>query len=85
MKRLELKQILEKVSDLSRKYYRMYPTLYRDLLLWEDYLQCIEVRHRQKQRALKDKARMDILEAYNICDKTFYAILRRLRDLCEDV
>lgn len=85
MKRLELKKILEKCDDLSRKYYRLYPTLYRDLILWEDYLQCIEVRRKKKQRAAKDNARMDIMEAYRICDKTFYGIRTRLRSLCEDV
>ena len=85
MKRLELKRILEKSSDESRKYYRQYPTLYRDLILWEDYLQRVEVRCTKKQRALKNKARMDIMESYNICDKTFYAVRRRLKELCEDV
>ena len=85
MKRLELKRILEKSSDESRKYYRQYPTLYRDLILWEDYLQRIEVRCTKKQRALKNKARMDIMEGYNISDKTFYAVRRRLKELCEDV
>ena len=42
MKRAELKQILEKISPESRRFYRLSPTLYRDLVLWEDYLQCIE-------------------------------------------
>ena len=85
MKRLELKRILEKSSDFSRKYYRQYPTLYRDLILWEDYLLCVEARRTKKQHALKNKARFDIMEMYQISDKTFYAIRRRLRELCEDV
>ena len=85
MKRLELKKILEKCDDLSRKYYRLYPTLYRDLILWEDYLQRVEVRRIKKQRAARDNARMDIMEVYRISDKTFYRIRSRLKGLCEDV
>ena len=85
MKQVELKKILEKSDDLSRKYYRQFPTLYRDLILWEDYLQRIEIRCTKKQRAVKEKARLDIMEAYRISDKTFYLIRNRLRRLCDDV
>ena len=85
MKRLELKQILEKVSDLSRRYYRLYPTLYRDLVLWEDYLLLVEENRHKQIRALKERARIEICQHYSITDKTFYVIRRRLSDLCYDI
>ncbi len=37
MKRSKLKEILEKRKPESRRYYRLYPCLYRDLALWEDF------------------------------------------------
>ena len=57
MKRAELKQILEKISPESRRFYRLSPTLYRDLVLWEDYLQCIELNRKKKYRAVKKTTR----------------------------
>lgn len=85
MRRAELKEILEKNTDESRRYYRLYPYLYRDLMLWEDYLQCASLRRKQKYRAPKNGARYDVCEYYGISDKTFYTIRRTLRELCEDV
>lgn len=85
MKRTELKEILEKKDGHYQKIYRQYPTLHRDLTLWEDYLQLVVKNREQKIRAPKDRARMCICAHYGITDKTFYVIRTRLRDLCEDV
>ena len=85
MKRAELKQILEKISPESRRFYRLSPTLYRDLVLWEDYLQCIELNLQKKYRAVKNYARYEICSQYSISEKTFYSIRDVLSFLCDDV
>ncbi|MBO4578150.1 MAG: hypothetical protein J5688_05515 [Paludibacteraceae bacterium] len=85
MKRTELKKKLENPTPESRRLYRNYPHLYRDLILWEDYLQCVAQRRKEKIHAPKDRARNDILSYYGISEKTFYAIRRTLRALCSDV
>ena len=85
MRRAELKEILEEHTEESRRYYRQYPCLYRDLMLWEDYLLCVSLRRKQKYRAAKNGARYDVCRYYGISDKTFYVIRRTLCELCEDV
>ena len=85
MKRIELKQILENDTEKGKRYFRLYPTLYRDLLVWEDYLCLVKVKKAAKIRAPKGRARNEILETWNIGENTFYIIHRTLRDLCEDV
>lgn len=85
MTRTELKKKLEKPTQESRRLYRNYPTLYRDLILWEDYLACVAQMRKEKIHAPKDRARIIVLEYYGISEKTFYAIRRTLRELCSDV
>jgi hypothetical protein len=85
MKTAELKEKLEQSTAESRKYYRLYPTLYRDVLLWEDYCRLIETNRHKKYHAVKNSARYDVCEMYGICEKTFFAIRSELKDLCEDV
>lgn len=85
MRRSELKKILEKKCGDYQKFYRQYPTLYRDLVLWEDYLELVTMNYKKKIRAPKARARMDICEDYRMTDKTFYVIRNRLQDLCDDV
>ena len=85
MRRSELKEILEKKDDGYQKLYLRYPTLHRDLVLWEDYLQLVALNRKKKIHAPKDRARIEMCECYRMTEKTFYAIRTRLRDLCEDV
>ena len=85
MRRTELKEILQKNTEESRWYYHRYPCLYRDLMLWEYYLQCVSIRRKQKIHAPKNRARLDVCDDYAISEKTFYAIRRTLCELCEDV
>ena len=85
MTRTELKKKLEKPTPESRRLYRNSPTLYRDLILWEDYLQSVAQKRKEKVHAPKDRARNIVLEYYGISEKTFYAIRRTLRELCSDV
>ena len=85
MNRSELKKILEKKCGNYVKLYRQYPTLHRDLVLWEDYLQLVEKNRNKKIHAPKDEARISICEMYGITDKTFYVIRDRLMDVCDDV
>jgi len=85
MKRSELKKILEKKCGNYVKLYRQYPTLHRDLVLWEDYLLLVEMNRNKKIHAPKDEARISICEMYCITDKTFYVIRDRLLDVCDDV
>ena len=85
MTRTELKKKREKPTPESSRLYRNYPTLYRDLILWEDYLQCVAQRRKEKIHAPKDRARNIVLEYYGISGKTFYAIRSTLRELCSDV
>ena len=54
-------------------------------MLWEDYLRLVEVKRIAKIHAPKTRAREEIIEISGICDKTFYAIRDRLKDLCDDV
>ena len=81
MKRSKLKEILEKRTPESRRYYR----LYRDLALWEDFLRIVAKNHTKKYRAAKNFARYDVCEQYGVSEKTFYVIRNILRSLCEDV
>ena len=85
MRRAELKKILENNPEKSKAYYVQYPTLHRDLMLWEDYLQRIEQNREAGFRAAKNNARYEILDAWRIGENTFYLIKRTLSDLCEDV
>ena len=85
MTRTELKEKLTQPTAESRRLYRLYPTLYRDLILWDDYLRLIAINRQKKYRAAKNYARYDITEEYAISEKTFYAIRRTLRELCSDV
>ena len=85
MRRTELKEILGKSTAESRRYYRLYPCLYRDLMLWEDYLRSVEEHRQKKYRAPMNYARYKVCDEYGISEKTFYAIRSLLRDLCEDV
>ena len=56
-----------------------------DLVLWEDYLQCIELNRKKKYRAVKNYARYEICSQYSISEKTFYSIRDVLSYLCDDV
>ena len=85
MKRAELKEIVEKSSDKSRFFLRQYPSLYRDLQMWEYYLDCVRENRTNKIRAPKDRARYAACAAYGISEKTFYSIRTLLRELCEDL
>lgn len=85
MTRTELKEKLTQPTAESRRLYRLYPTLYRDLILWDDYLRLIAINRQKKYRAAKNYARYEITEEYAISEKTFYAICRTLRELCSDV
>ena len=85
MERLKLKRMLEKKCGDYQKMYRQYPTLHRDLVLWDDYLQLVETNRKKKIHAPKDRARIDVCETYGITAKTFYVIRGRLEYLCEDV
>ena len=85
MTRAELKEILQKNSKESRRYYRLYPCLYRDLMLWDDYVQRIAAYRTKKYRAAMNFARYDVCADYGISEKSFYAIRRTLKELCEDL
>ena len=85
MKLTELKEILAKDAEKSRYYYRQYPTLHRDVLLWEDYLAMVESYHKKGIHRMKARARITILDKWIIGENTFYKIHQLLRDLCEDV
>ncbi|MBQ7531713.1 MAG: hypothetical protein IJT12_08385 [Paludibacteraceae bacterium] len=85
MTRTDLKKKLEQPAPESRRLYRNYPHLYRDLILWEDYLQCVAQKQKEKIHATKARARNAVLDYYGISEKTFYAIRRTLRSLCSDV
>ena len=85
MKRNELKQILSTPNAESRKLYRMYPDLFRALIIWEDYLQELARFRKQEKRAAKNAARYAILEYYHIGENTFYHLHSILQGLCEDV
>lgn len=85
MKRSELKQILESGTEKSKRYFRLYPTLYRDLVLWEEYLCLVKNYRNAKMHSAKGRARSQILERWYIGENAFYIIHRTLRGLCEDV
>lgn len=72
-------------SDAPPMRLRLYPTLCREVLLWEDYCRLIETNRHKKYHAVKNSARYDVCEMYGICEKTFFAIRSELKDLCEDV
>ena len=85
MKRIELKEKLSTPSAESRKLYRMYPDLYRALIIWEDYLQELAY-YRQKQiHAAKNAARYSVLGYYRIGENTFYHLRAILYGLCDDM
>ena len=85
MKLSKLKEILENDAEKCQYYYRQYPSLHRDVLLWEDYHARIESNLRRGIHPVKERARIAIQETWNIGENTFYKIHSRLRDLCEDV
>ena len=85
MKRIELKQILSTPSAECRKLYRMYPDLFRALVIWEDYTQELARFRKQNKHAAKNAARYVILEYYKIGENTFYHLRAILRYLCEDM
>jgi len=85
MRLSELKEILEKDAEKSRSYYRQYPSLHRDVVLWQDYLAMVETYRRKGVHRAKERARIAVLDVWIIGENTFYKIHRLLRDLCEDV
>ena len=85
MKRSELKKILEQNNEESRRYYRLFPTLYRDLLLWEDYVELLASHKKNKIHAPANRARWTILDRWAIGENTFYLIHRNLYSLCDDL
>ena len=85
MKRSELKEKLSTPNVESRKLYRMYPDLYRALVIWEDYLQELSRFRAQGDRAAKNAARYVVLDYYRIGENTFYRLRAILRELCEDM
>ena len=85
MKRSELKEKLEKISDESRRYYRQYPNLHLYLMIWEDYLAHVAANRKASIHPVKERARGEVCDAWNISKDTFYQIKRTLEDLCEDV
>lgn len=85
MRLKELKEKLQNVTQESRSYYRQYPKLYRDIIIWEDYLECLEKYRRKQYHAPHNYARYDVCNAYLISEKTFYQIHSLLKTLCEDV
>ena len=74
METQKLKEMLAQPSAESRKLYRAYPTIYRDVVLMEDYEQMVAVNRAAKIPAPMTRARLAILEAYGIGHRTFYDI-----------
>lgn len=85
MTRSELKKILEQNNEESRRYYRLFPTLYRDLLLWEAYVELLAFHKKNKIHAPANRARWTIQDRWAIGENTFYLIHRNLRNLCDDL
>ena len=85
MRLSELKEILENDTEKSRHYYRQYPSLHRDIVLWEDYLAMVESNRQKGIHRAKERARIAVLDRWIIGENTFYKIHRLLRDVCEDV
>ena len=85
MRLSELKELLGKDTEKSRYYYRQYPTLHRDLVLWEDYLTTVNSNRQKGIHRAKERARIAVLDRWIIGENTFYKIHQLLRDLCEDV
>jgi len=85
MKRSELKQKLEKITDESRRLYRLYPNLHLYLMIWEDYEMLVEKHRKAGIRPPKGRARKKISDLWGISKNTFYDIKHLLSDFCEDV
>ena len=85
MKRVELKEKLSTPSAESRRLYRMYPDLYRALVIWEDYLLELAYYRQKNFHAAKNAARHAVLGYYRIGENTFYHLRAILSDLCEDM
>ena len=85
MKRSELRKILEENTEKSWRYYRQLPTLYRDLLLWEDYLELLSSNKKARIHGPANRARWIILTRWRIGENAFYLIRHNLQNLCEDV
>lgn len=85
MTRAQLKEILSSPSEKSRKLYRLYPDLYRFLVVWEDYLNHLSYYRKQHFRDAKNRARDAVLMHYRMGENTFYSLRSIMRDLCDDM
>ena len=85
MRLSELKEMLENQLEKCWYYYRQYPSLHRDVVLWEDYLEMVESNLRKGIHPPKERARIAILDKWMIGENTFYKIHQLLRTLCDEV
>ena len=85
MRRSELKEKLEKITEESRRLYRQYPNLHLYLMIWEDYERLVEQHKKAGIHPPKDRARKKILDAWAISKTTFYTLMHLLESLCEDM
>lgn len=85
MRRSELKEKLEQITEESRRFYRQYPDLHLYLLIWEDYERLVELHKKAGIHPPKDRAREKILDSWGISKNTFYVIMHLLENLCEDM
>ena len=78
----QLKENLATPSAQSRKLYHQHPTLYRDVVIVEDYFRQVATNQAARIPAPMTRARLEILSAYGIGQHTFYEILGLVRSLC---
>lgn len=85
MKRAELKKKMVEDAAEYRRYYRRYGDVYLYLVIWEDYMTCLERARKARIQSPKERARWEVLDAWSMGANTFYKIHQLLQQLCEDV
>ena len=85
MKRAELKQAVVENTAEYRRYYRRYGDVYLYLMIWEDYMACLERARKACIHSPKERARGEVLDSWSIGANTFYKIHRLPKHLCDDV
>jgi len=55
------------------------------LMIWEDYMACLERARKACIHSPKERARGEVLDSWSIGANTFYKIHRLLKHLCDDV